>query len=260
MKKRGKILRIVLMAAASVCFAWFAVPLVLSVNLNIGNATGIVISVLLFFYALCLPRLCRGWQQWRKKRGMRWLFYGLCSLIAGISMLAFVESVFMFSATQKEPQENAVLIVLGCRVYGERASLSLEERLKAALAYLNEHEEAVCIVSGGQGNGEDISEAECMYRYLLEHGIDASRIYKEGRSTSTRENLLYSKQIIEENGWEPKIAIATNEYHMYRAGRVAKALGMDYGAVCGKSAWWMFPTHYVRELYAILYEWLGLHR
>lgn len=260
MKKRGKILRIALMVVAAVVFAWFAVPLVLSVNLNIGNATGIVVSVLLFLYALFLPRFCRGWRQRRKKRGVRWLFYGICSVLVGIAFLALVESVFMFSATQKEPQDNAIVVVFGCRVYGERASLSLEERLKAALHYLKEHEEAVCIVSGGQGDGEDISEAECMYRYLLEHGIEASRVYREGRSTSTRENLLYSKQIIEENGWEPNIAIVTNEYHMYRAGRIAEALGMDYGAVCGRSAWWMFPTHYVRELYAILYEWLGLHR
>lgn len=249
------------MAVAAIAFAWFAVPLVFSVNLNIGNATGIVISVLLFLYALFLPWLCRGWLQWRKKRGIRGLVYGLCSVLAGIAFLALVESVFMFSATQKEPQDHAVVIVLGCRVYGERASLSLEERLKAALGYLNEHEETVCIVSGGQGEGEDITEAECMYRYLLGHGIEASRVYKEGRSISTRENLLYSLQMIEENGWEPNIAIVTNEYHMYRAGRVARALGIeDYGAVCGRSAWWMFPTNYVRELYAILYEWLGLHR
>lgn len=250
--------RILLMVVAVIGFMWFAVPLLLSVNLNIGNATGIVVSVLLFLYALFLPQFHKAVGRWRRKRGIRWLVYGAFSLLAGIAFLALVESVFMFSAAQRKPQEAAVVVVLGCRVYGERASLSLEERLKAALRYLEEHEEAVCIVSGGQGNGEDISEAECMYRYLLAHGIEASRLYKEERSKSTRENLLYSKQIIDENGWKPNIAIATNEYHMYRAGRVAKRLGMEYGAVCGRSAWWMFPTHYVRELYAILYEWMGL--
>lgn len=254
--KKRRTLRIFLFTVAAAGFVWFTAPLLLSVNLNIGNVTGIVVSVLLLLYALFLPRVHRALGQWRKRKGMRWLVYGAFVILAFIACLALVESVFMFSAAQRKPQENAVVVVLGCRVYGERASMSLEERLKAALRYLEEHEEAVCIVSGGQGSDEEITEAECMYRYLLEHGIAASRLYKEERSQNTRENLLYSKQLIDENGWEPKIAIVTNEYHMYRAGRIAERFGMEYGAVCGRSAWGMFPTHYVRELYAILYEWL----
>ena len=90
------------------------------------------------------------------------------------------------------------MIVLGCGVNGDRPSLMLTERLDAAYDYLNTHEEVVCILSGGQGKGENISEAECMYRSLTEKGIARDRLYKEDRSTSTRENLLYSKKIIEE--------------------------------------------------------------
>lgn len=254
------VLRILLMIGAAVSFAWFTVPLALSVSFSIGNGTGIACSVLLFLYALFLPRLCVAWAAWRERKGMRRLVYGLLAFLAGIVCLVAMESACMFSAAQKKPQDAAVVVVLGCRVYGEQASLSLGERLAAALSYLREHETAVCILSGGQGDGEDITEAECMYRYLVGQGIAASRLYKEECSKSTRENLLYSKQIMEENGWGPEIAIVTNEYHMYRAGRIAKTLGLWYGAVPAASAWWMFPTHYVRELYAILYEWLGLHK
>ena len=132
----------------------------------------------------------------------------------------------------------------------------LMERLEAAYDYLTEHEDSACVLSGGQGPGESISEAECMYRYLVAKGIDPARLYREDRSTDTKENLMFSKQVIEENGLYPVIAITTSEFHEYRAGQIAKSLDMEYGAVSGRTAIWLFPTYYVRELYAILAEWL----
>ena len=94
-----------------------------------------------------------------------------------------------------------------------------------------------------------------MYRYLVAKGIDPARLYKEDKSTDTRENLKFSKALIEENGLHPVIAIATSEFHEYRAGQLARELGLEYGAVPGKTAIWLFPTYYVRELYAILELW-----
>ena len=141
-----------------------------------------------------------------------------------------------------------------CKVYGEHASRSLRERLDAALIYLEENPNSQCIVSGGMGEGEKISEAECMYRYLTKKGINSSRIIKEDKSTSTRENLRFSKKIMEEKGLGNNIAIATSEYHQYRASQIAKSLGFSVGAVSGHTAWWLFPTFYMRELYGILYQ------
>ncbi len=171
-------------------------------------------------------------------------------------LLVVIESGFMIAAANKTPTENVTVVVLGCRVYGERPSLSMVERLDAAYEFLIENEEAKCVLSGGKGTGENISEAECMYRYLVEKGIDANRLYKEEQSTTTRENLAFSKEIIKEEGLPTKIAIATSEYHVYRAGLIAKSLDMEYSAVPGRTAIWLFPTYYVRELYGILYEWV----
>ena len=81
-------------------------------------------------------------------------------------------------------------------------------------------------------------------------------MYKEEASTTTRENLLFSKQLIEEQGLNSVVAIATSEYHEYRAGMIADALEIDWAAVPGRTAIWLFPTYYVRELYGILYEWI----
>ena len=260
MKKRAtknKIgLRLVLLVVAMVGLIWFLVPLSLSVSLNIGNATGIMVCLILGVYALFMPKLHALLGSWSRQKGKRWLVRAGAGLLGIIAALVIVESCLMVAAAGKEPVENSTLVVLGCRVYGERASLSMIERLEAAYSYLQENPEAVCVLSGGKGDGENITEAECMYRYLKDKGIAAERLYKEEASVSTRENLKFSLELIKEQGLSSEIAIATSEYHQYRAGLIAKELGIDAAAVNGKTAWWLFPTYYIRELYGILYQWV----
>jgi len=250
------VLRMALMIVAVFCFVWFALPLTLSVSLNLGNVTGLAVSVLLFFYGLFMPWVHGVMNKWRRNKVLRFLHWGILGAIALVVLLVVIESTCMIVAANKEPEPGATVVVLGCRVYGERASLSMVERLDAAYDYLVEHPQSVCVLSGGKGDGENITEAECMYRYLVNKGIDAARLYKEEASTTTRENLLFSKQLIEEQGLHPVIAIATSEYHEYRAGMIANALDIEWAAVPGKTAIWLFPTYYVRELYGILYEWV----
>lgn len=250
------LLRILLGAIGILLCIWFALPLCLSVNLNIGNMTGIAVSILILLYAVCMPGIHTIFFAWKTHKVKKWLYKAVLTVILAIIGLVIAESACMIRAACKSPASDATVVVLGCRVYGERASLSLQERLKAAYTYLVEHENTVCVLSGGQGEGEDISEAECMYRYLVDMGIEPSRLYKEDKSTTTRENLSFSQQIIEENGLNPTIAIATSEYHEYRAGKIAESLGIEYAAIPARTAIWLFPTYYVRELYAILYEWV----
>lgn len=251
-----KISRITLGIIAVVCFIWFIIPLSLSTSLNIGNATGLTISVLLLLVAIFLPVIQEIIKRWKSHPVKKWFYRTIVMGIGVIVTLVIVESSLMMIAASKSPTENVTVVILGCRVYGENPSLSMVERLDAAYEFLEAHEDVQCVLAGGKGDGENITEAECMYRYLIAKGIDEKRLYKEEHSTTTRENLLYAKQIIEENHLAQTIAIATSEYHVYRAGEIAKALGMEYRAIPGKTAIWLFPTYYVRELYGILYEWV----
>ena len=223
---------------------------------NIGNVTGIVVALLFVMYMTFFPMIHEGIRSLWKKQGMKWLLGGCVAVVALIALLAVVETGCIVRANMKKPAENATAVVLGCRVYGERASLSLVERLEAAYDYLTENPEAACVVSGGQGDGENISEAECMYRWLVAKGIDKNRIYKEEESTSTEENIAFSKEVIKDNGLDERVAIVTSEYHSYRAGMIAKKNDMVFGTAPGQTAIWLLPTFYVRELYAILAEWI----
>lgn len=240
--------------AGAVFFIWFSIPVFTHRILNIGNITGLVVSGVLLIAGIFYKNFLQGILYLQK------YFFGKCVIgimiigIGIVAIIAVIETVLIVKASTKKPQENTTLIVLGCKVYGEHASRSLRERLDAALIYLEENPDSQCIVSGGMGEGEKISEAECMYCYLIKKGIHSSRIIKEDKSTSTRENLRFSKKIIEERGLSKNIAIATSDYHQYRASKIAKTLGFSVGAVPGHTAWWLFPTFYVRELYGILYQ------
>lgn len=142
------------------------------------------------------------------------------------------------------------LIVLGCQVRGEKPSLLLWHRIQTAADYLSAHPQAVAIVSGGRGSGEEISEAECMYRGLTARGIAPERIWLEDRSTVTLENLTFSRQVMEEQGLEGPILLVSSDFHIYRALRMARDQGIEAQALAAPSAWYAGPTYVLREAMA----------
>lgn len=131
------------------------------------------------------------------------------------------------AAGADDPQADFV-IVLGAGVNGETPSKSLSERLRAAQTYLERYPEAIAILSGGKGDGENISEALCMYRWLTERGVAPERLRMEDRATTTEENLRYSLALIEaEFGEKPETAaIVSSSYHLARASLLAKEAGL----------------------------------
>ncbi len=254
MKKR--ILQIVLIAIGVLGLIWFLTPFAVGRIMNLGNGTGAVIMALIIAYGAFMPQINQTIKKLYAQKAGRVILTGILVIVVAVVSLAAVETAFMIKAATAKPSEEATVVVLGCRAYGSRPSIMLASRLDATYEYLTKHPDAICIVSGGQGPDESMPEAECMYIYLTDKGIAPERIYQENRSTSTRENLLFSQEIIEEEGLNPEIAIVTNEYHEYRAGMIADALEMEYSAVPARTPLWLFPTYYIRELYGIIYEWV----
>ena len=159
--------------------------------------------------------------------------------------------------TDKDP-ERSYIIVLGAAVRGTKPTLALTHRLQATYDYLVEYPESTAVVSGGQGNGEDISEAQCMRDWLVERGIDPERIIMENRSTSTMENLEFSKELILKNGGRADdIAIVSSPYHLYRAKTMAKSLGIDAAGVACVYGYPVFTLGmFIREAFGITHLWI----
>ena len=255
-KKLNKIVRIVLLLVGAIMFLWFMAPFLAVGILNIGNVTGMILSLIFMLYMGFMPvvhnLIKAGWKRRRVKPLLALAGGGMILCI----LLVVVETGCMIGACANAPKENATAVVLGCKVNGEKPSRMLRERLDAALEYLKENPNAMCVVSGGQGKDEDISEAECMFRYLTEKGIEPERIYKEDKSTSTEENMKFSLEVIKDNKLDEDVVIVTNEFHLYRAGFTAEECGLIYGTKPAETEIWLLATYYVRELYAILAEWV----
>ncbi len=154
----------------------------------------------------------------------------LCSvLIVGILICTVTGAVVLRASSGNPETACDYIVVLGAAVYGSVPSLTLSERINAAYSYLQAHPGTTCIVSGGQGGGETITEALCMYRALTNRGIESSRIWMEDRATSTHENLKFALQLIgERTGSRPEtLGIVSSEYHLFRAGLFAAAQDID---------------------------------
>ena len=250
------ILRSVLILIGILGLIWFLTPFAVGRIMNLGNGTGAVLMALMIGYGIFMPAIHKIVKKVYATKVGKVVSVLIITLVVAVVSLAVIETAFMIKAATQKPSEDATVVVLGCRAYGSRPSIMLTSRLDAAYEYLTEYPDAICIVSGGQGPDESMPEAECMYLYLTDKGIAPERIYQENQSTSTRENLLFSQEIIETVGLNPEIAIVTNEYHEYRAGMVADALEMEHSAIPARTPLWLFPTYYIRELYGILYEWV----
>lgn len=149
-------------------------------------------------------------------------------------ILGVIETPIIKNARTDAEQGRAYLIVLGAAVYGTSPSVSLENRLISAYEYLIAYPECKAVLSGGKGAGEDITEAQCMYVWLTEHGIDPERLLLEPDSSDTYENLRNAKAVIEKDGGNiSSVAVVSNTYHLYRAKLIASSLGMNCVGVAG---------------------------
>ena len=184
----------------------------------------------------------------------------ICILLAlGLVYFIAVESFIIGSASGDSDTDYDYIIVLGAAVRGNTPSTALVERMEAARVYMLSHPDAVAIVSGGQGDGENITEAEAMYKWLTAKGIDGSRLIIEGRATSTYENLKFSFEIIKSRAQAPNasVAVVTSEYHIYRAKLLASSLGEEVGGIAADTT--HFPVklnYFIREAFGVTYQWV----
>ncbi len=174
------------------------------------------------------------------------LIVGRSLIAAGVALFIAVESFVISGMVSAAPPNLDYLIVLGARVNGTEPSLSLKTRTEAAVKYLNENPDTIVIASGGQGDDEDISEAECIIRLLKEMGISEDRILREDKSTSTAENIRFSYALMPDE--EASVGVVTNGYHMARARLIAQSNGSHpVSGVAAGSSLFLLPHNMTRE-------------
>lgn len=166
----------------------------------------------------------------RFPRFSRWATrLGLILVCFGLLLAAGTAGWVVSAGHGADDPEAQWVVVLGAGVNGTVPSQALRERLEAARDYLARYPEAVAVLSGAQGDGESITEAQCMYDWLTARGVDPARLRLETKATTTEENLRCSLDLIEaETGTRPaQIAVISGEYHLLRAELLARRAGAE---------------------------------
>ena len=233
------------------------------------NALGIFFAVIwalgtlwtLGFYFIPFDSLGSGGDNYR--------IYNLILMVL-VYIIGYLECMFIstvmcsFLATKyKVPMDRDYIIILGCAIRGD-GSLTplLKDRVDSAVAfekkqYRTNGKHAVFVPSGGQGADEVISEGEAMENYLKSIGIPEDRIAREDKSTSTLENMKFSKEVIDglSDSEDKKIAFATSSYHVFRGYIMAKKSEMeDAKGISAKTKAYFFPNAFLREFVGLLVD------
>ncbi len=162
-------------------------------------------------------------------------------------------------AGRHEPDyDKDYILVLGCRIRADGTLYPLiRGRVDRAIAFWRAQlaatgKQAVLIPSGGKGADEPLSEAEAMARYMRGQGIPEEAILPETASGTTRENLAFSRRLIEARGGEGKTAFSTSSYHVYRGGILAADLGWNIDGMGSRTKWYFWPNAFLREFIGLL--------
>jgi len=180
------------------------------------------------------------------------IFRTIRNIVIALLALVIVPFIILFllifnGAKNTTPQNADTMIVLGCQIWGEGPSEMLEYRLQNALKLYKRGIAKHIIVSGGQGPDEIITEAKAMKKWFVKNGVSENVIYEEDKSTSTYENLKFSKVIMDKHGFKDAV-IVTSDFHVFRSLWLSKRLGFEAKGAPSKTVDHLKPYYYLREI------------
>jgi uncharacterized SAM-binding protein YcdF (DUF218 family) len=183
-------------------------------------------------------------------------------LLCAFLLISAVEIVIFSNGVPAKDPRAQYAILFGAGLNGEAPSAALASRLNAAQSWLSDNPNSVVVVSGGQGAGESIPEAAAMFRWLTARGVPESRILIEDQSKDTEENVSYSAALLENSAGASRgarVAVITNEFHLYRACRLVREAGFDPVAIPAETPYlWLKAAMYTREFCSVIFMWLHL--
>lgn len=234
----------------SLLFFLYGIILFIFGGYTVGNLMVFCLGGVFLFFYLCQTKLPKNKLITSLKIIM------ISGLIITAALMTFI--FFSFGVPKTDNSEDAV-IVLGCGLQGSEVSDTLKKRLDTCIEYTKDNPKAIIVVSGGQGRFEEVTEAYAMEQYLLKNNIPKEKIIQEPNSSSTYENFLNSKKLLDDffkNNPNYKTAFITNRFHCYRAYNLAKNAGLETSCRFAGDEWKSAFSSYLRETLAVIKLWL----
>ncbi|MGM0213650.1 YdcF family protein [Enterococcus sp. AZ109] len=170
----------------------------------------------------------------------------------------FLSISLIYQLNDPKPDQDYVIVLGAGLINGERVSPLLARRIDRAIAFYHMQSRKTLsppqlLMSGGQGSDEKVPESVAMKNYALDQGIPEKEILIETHSTTTLENMRFSKDIMMREKPDGYRAIFTsNNYHIFRAAMYAKQVGLKADGIGAKTAKYYLPNAFLREFVAIL--------
>ncbi|QKS45135.1 YdcF family protein [Paenibacillus cellulosilyticus] len=215
----------------------------LIISFNTGHVATFIIGCVYLFYGLYYEKIQNSLLKWTRN-----IF-----IIGNIIMISVITFIAVFGNKDTATYKEDAVIVLGTGLNGETITLPLQYRLEKTIEYYTKNPNVIIVLSGGQGPDETITEALAMERFLLSKGVPENKMIKEDRSTSTYENFIFSKKLLDnyfKNDY--KTIFITNDFHIFRANEISKVAGMNSNHMHAKMEWYLVPITYTREFLAII--------
>ncbi|MBE5816645.1 MAG: YdcF family protein [Clostridiales bacterium] len=221
-----------------------AVFLIVSSNIHTGIILTLILGIIIMLYGVFFTYINKKLPKW-----IRICVVSVCTIVC-----IFVVFLFAYGLNDTANYKEDVLIVLGATIKGDKPSKALCDRLDIAVEYHKKNPDAIIVVSGGQGPGENITEARAMSDYLISKGVPEDKIIKEDKSTSTFENFTNTKALLDKTlEGEYTVAFATSEYHVFRGVNMAESVGFkDVTHLHSRSRWWAVIPSGMRECLAVM--------
>ena len=192
----------------------------------------------LLLLVLAVPWTRRSLRRWKRRRafGIAAIFVLLFFSLEAVSNTLGWRMEHQAPSTYRDDVTYDVVVLLGgvtdervTAVTGQPSYNDNVERLVMTHRLLHDGKARVAILSGAAMDPElePFGEARMMAEQLRAWGIDGARIVIEDRARNTRENAVYSADIIRARGYE-KILLLTSAFHMPRAVECFNAVDLRF--------------------------------
>ncbi|MDR1781764.1 MAG: YdcF family protein, partial [Bacilli bacterium] len=234
-------------------------------NSSLANSLTLILGIGLIIYIICSIFFFIYLDIFKINKFMQivfiaWQTIGLVISFFIIHFILVMTNILLVNLFK--PHHNyKYLIILGAGLINGKVSPLLASRIDRAIFYYqtqkNNNQSCFLIFSGGQGHDEPCSEALAMQTYALEKGVNIDDCILEQNSTTTYQNMLFSKQIISQDNsinYEKDVLFVTSNYHLYRGGLFARKVGLKIQGLGSKTAFYFLPNALIREYFAIFWN------
>ncbi|MFD9335873.1 YdcF family protein [Streptomyces sp. NPDC060028] len=183
----------------------------------------------------------------------------LVVVYVSFTFLCFLGYAFLYGRIRVRGDVDHVVMLGAGLIGGDRVPPLLASRLRKGQQIYEAQlarggRPPVLLVSGGKGSDEKVPEARAMADWLIEQGVPQEHVVLEDRSTTTEENMRFSRELMTAHDPHYRCVVVTNDFHAFRAAMMARKARVNGQVLGSPTARYYWPSATIREFVAVFWE------